>query len=269
MRVEGLTRRLSAKERSPSGPLTPRARLLEHHQVWNDKPVLRDIYAIWFDALLASLGEAQRVLEVGSGPGFLAAHARQSRPRLTWIALDVVEVPWSNVVGDAERLPVADASMDAVAALDLLHHLERPSRFFTEARRVLRPGGVIAAVEPWVTPFSFPIYRWLHAEGCRPGLDPWAPFPRAPGERKDAFQGDAAVVWRLVRSSGPADWAGLGFEPPRVLLLNGFAYLASLGFHRASLLPRRLAPVLRRVDALGARLAAWTGMRALVVWRCA
>jgi ubiquinone/menaquinone biosynthesis C-methylase UbiE len=51
-------------------------------------------------------------------------------------------------VGDARLLPAADASADAVLLLGPLYHLtERAERLaaLREARRVLRPGGVVAA----------------------------------------------------------------------------------------------------------------------------
>ncbi|MEV4285604.1 class I SAM-dependent methyltransferase [Nonomuraea bangladeshensis] len=51
-------------------------------------------------------------------------------------------------LGDARRLPVADASQDAVLLLGPLYHLpDRADRVraLTEARRALRPGGVVAA----------------------------------------------------------------------------------------------------------------------------
>jgi hypothetical protein len=150
-------------------------------------------------------------------------------------------------------------------ALDLVHHLGRPADFFAEAARVLCPGGHLAVVEPWVTPLSYPIYRWLHQEGCRLGLDPWDPFGSA-GSSKDAFRGDGAVPWRIVKTAGSGYWAEVGFRPPDVSVLNGFAYLLSLGFKRLSLLPRALLPYLLALDARASRLAPLVGLRALVVW---
>lgn len=235
--------------------------------MWQAKPVLHDVYAVWFEALLDTLGAATDVLEVGAGPGFLSAHARQRARGRRWIAADLVPAPWNDLAADAARLPFSAATFDAIAAVDLVHHLARPADFFEEARRILRPGGRVVAVEPWVTPFSFPVYRWLHQEGCRPRLQPWQPFAESTPHGKDPFEGDAAVVWSLVRKTNRAGWHRLGFEPPRVTVLNGFAYLPTLGFRSASLLPRRLAPLLIGLDRWAAPLAPWTGLRALAVWQ--
>ncbi|MGW2150566.1 class I SAM-dependent methyltransferase [Nonomuraea bangladeshensis] len=96
-----------------------------------------------------------RVLDVGGGTG---VHAE-------WLSADGYEVELLDPVprhveraarltgvtarlGDARRLPVADASQDAVLLLGLLYHLpDRADRVraLTEARRALRPGGVVAA----------------------------------------------------------------------------------------------------------------------------
>jgi SAM-dependent methyltransferase len=239
--------------------------LQEHRRTWNAKPVLADVYAVWFEALLGTLGSSRRrVLELGAGPGFFSEYARRRRPDLFWIAADVVAAPWNDLAADGLRLPFRPAALDAILALDLLHHLAWPGAFFEEAARVLAPGGGLAVIEPWVTPLSYPIYRWLHQEGCTLGLDPWQPF--GDDGAKEPMDGDAAVVWRLVRDTPEAKWRRLGFRPPRVTVLNGFAYLASLGFRPPSLLPRRLAPALLGVDAAARALAPLLGLRVHATW---
>jgi SAM-dependent methyltransferase len=241
------------------------SRLDEHREIWRRKPVLGKVYEVWFDLLLSELGRRQRVLEVGAGPGFLSEYARRVTPGRTWVATDVLPAPWNDLVADGLRLPFKSGCLDAIAALDLLHHLARPADFFAEAARVLGPRGRIVAVEPWVTPLSYPIYRWLHQEGCDMGLDPWHPFA-ALGDQKPAFEGDAAVPRRVVRTASAEDWRRLGFAPPRIHTLNGFGYLLTLGFRRRSLLPERLAPLMMRLDSALGRLSPVTGMRALMVW---
>jgi len=238
-------------------------RLAEHRRLWRAKPVLARVYEPWFASLVGVAPAGARVLEVGAGPGLLAEHARAQRPDLRWIASDLHAAPWNTVAADAGRLPLAAGSVGAVLGLDVLHHLAAPGRFFEEAERVLRAGGRLALVEPWITPLSWVVYRFLHHERCRLGVDPWSPFPAG---GKDSFDGDAAVPWRMARTTPAGRWRELGFAPPRVARLNAFAYLLSLGFRPASLLPAPLAGPLLALDRASRPLAPLTALRALLTW---
>ncbi|HYN04182.1 MAG TPA: class I SAM-dependent methyltransferase [Vicinamibacteria bacterium] len=200
---------------------------------------------------------------MGAGPGFLGQAARSRRPDLRWIASDLHAAPWNALAADAGWLPLAAASIDAVVGLDVLHHLGAPAAFFREAARVLRPGGQLALVEPWITPFSWPIYRFVHQEHCRLWVDPWDPFP---AHGKGSFDGDAAVPWRMVRDTPAERWNELGLRPPRVARLNAFAYLLSLGFRPASLLPAGAAAALVAADRATQPLAPLTALRAVLTW---
>ena len=240
-----------------------RQRLDEHRRLWAAKPVLAEVYRPWFDALLAEAPQGGRVLEIGAGPGFFREHARAARPDLRWVATDIIGTPWNDVAADGTRLPFAAEAFDAVLCLDLVHHLARPRDFFVEAARVLRPGRRLAAVEPWVTPLSYPIYRWAHEEGCDLAIDPWAPFGSGP---KEAFEGNGALAWRVVGTGDAGTWRAVGLRAPRARRINAFGYLLSLGFKRGSLLPLRLAPLARRIDDWTRPLAPLFAMRALVVW---
>lgn len=87
------------------------------------------------------------ILDIGSGRGELRKHL--SGPTV-WIGLDrsttqLAESPPPVVLGDAAALPFRDESFEAVAALWMLYHLEDPIRALTEAHRVLRYGGLLAA----------------------------------------------------------------------------------------------------------------------------
>jgi SAM-dependent methyltransferase len=56
------------------------------------------------------------------------------------------------VVGIAEEMPFADASIDGIYAGGTVHHVVTPVAL-PEVRRVLRKGGAFAAAEPWRTPW--------------------------------------------------------------------------------------------------------------------
>ena len=49
--------------------------------------------------------------------------------------------------GELEKLPIADAQLDAATLFLALHHLPDPSRALAEARRVLKPGGRLVVVD--------------------------------------------------------------------------------------------------------------------------
>jgi len=49
----------------------------------------------------------------------------------------------TDIVGDALQLPLADGSMAAVIAMNVLEHLAEPPRACAEIHRVLRPGGTV------------------------------------------------------------------------------------------------------------------------------
>jgi SAM-dependent methyltransferase len=223
------------------------ATLLEHRRVFAEKPVLAEVYGVWFDLLLEGLPRGARVLEAGAGPGLFAPHARARRPDLRWIALDLIEAPWNDIVADAQVLPFRDQTFDAVVGIDFIHHLSTPLAFFSDVARVLKPGGEWRVVEPWVSLLSFPIYRYFHQEGATRGLDPARPFSK--GDLKAPFEGDAGVTRAIALKVDEATWRRLGLEKrPDFTPLNGFAYLLSLGFKKPSFLPRSLASAVIALD---------------------
>ena len=242
------------------------ARLQEHRRLWERKADLRSVYAVWFRHLLETVPADARVLEVGAGPGILAEAAASERPDLKWVSSDLLVAPWNRVCADASRLPVLTGSVDAVVGLDVLHHFAEPEAFFREAARVLGGKGTLRLVEPWITPLGWLVYRFFHQEDCRLRIDPWRAFP---GSNKDSFDGNAAIPWRLVRDTPAREWRRLGFEPPRRRRLNAFAYLLTLGFREASLLPPWLVRPMVALDRWTTLFSPLVALRAVVTWESA
>src|SRR6266850_2326448 len=97
----------------------------------------------------AQVRPGARVLDVASGPGYVAAAAAQRGAQVTALdfSLAMVEMARSQNPGiefregDAGALSFADGSFDAVVMNFGMLHLAQPERAVSEALRVLRPGG--------------------------------------------------------------------------------------------------------------------------------
>ncbi|MFB7368693.1 methyltransferase domain-containing protein [Streptomyces sp. NPDC056222] len=95
---------------------------------------------------------AGTLLDLACGTGLVTE--RLTRPGLRVYGADAApgmahkagrRLPGGVVLADARRLPLPDASVDAVSAVWLLHLVPFSDAIVAEAARVLRPGGVLIA----------------------------------------------------------------------------------------------------------------------------
>lgn len=101
-----------------------------------------DVARAFFD--FARIPEGAGVLEIGCGAGDL----RRFLPGRDYLGIDPMPVPGVALVrGVGERLPVAEAAFDAVLVCETLDHALDPARVLGEARRALRPGGLLALLQ--------------------------------------------------------------------------------------------------------------------------
>jgi SAM-dependent methyltransferase len=169
---------------------------------------------------------------------------------------------------DAHCLPLAANSLDNIIGLDVLHHFQYPLHFMNEVARVLRPAGRLVLVEPWITPFSRFVYTYLHQEGCDLDLQPWRVDRVAFEGPKRAFDGNAAIPFLLITRGRSA----LEAEIPCLQLVRSepfslLTYLLSLGFKRASLLPRILySPLVWLEDVTHPLWKRAAALRVLLIW---
>lgn len=131
----------------------------------------------WRHALVDALrpGTDERVLDVATGTGLVASElVRRFGPRV--VGLDQSEPMLARarartagdpllaarielIRGEAEALPFADASFDALSFTYLLRYVEDPDATLRELARVVRPGGRVASLEFGLPPAGPP--RWL------------------------------------------------------------------------------------------------------------
>jgi len=137
-------------------------------QIIQEKLFLRRIYEEWYQALAAVVPRDEgAVLELGAGAGFM----RDFIPDL--ITSEIFHCPNIRAVLDATRLPFVARSLRGIVMTDVLHHLPEPRIFFAEAARCIRPHGIMAMIEPWVTCWSRVVYARLHHEPFEPESSSW------------------------------------------------------------------------------------------------
>jgi SAM-dependent methyltransferase len=229
------------------------ATLARHRAAWQARPELRAVYREWFDRLLAAAATRRPVVEVGSGPGFFKERA----PSL--VATDVVPGLSVDVRCDADVLPFRSDSVGAIVMVDTLHHLAQPLDFLSETARVLKPGGRLAMVEPWITAPSWVLYRYFHHEDCRLGVDVARPFGSDP---KAALDGNAAIPYLLLARLGGT---GLPFHLVKAEPFVGLPYLATFGFKVKGPLPGLVQVVARWGEGALSPLARWLATRVFIV----
>jgi demethylmenaquinone methyltransferase/2-methoxy-6-polyprenyl-1,4-benzoquinol methylase len=132
----------------------------------------------WRRALVAQIAPAagERILDVATGTGMVAAELLARERDCTVVGLDQSAEMLARararfdaspdagrvelVAGQAERLPFADATFDALTFTYLLRYVDDPPATMRELARVLRPGGRIASLEFGVPPRAVPRLAW-------------------------------------------------------------------------------------------------------------
>lgn len=157
----------------------------------------------------AGVGRGTRVLDVASGPGYVAAAcaARGAEVVGVDVAGEMVRLARRHYPeiefreADVSRLPFSDASFEAVAGNFVILHLGRPEQAAAELARVLERGGKLA-LSTWDVPERARLFGvFLEAIGRvgappPPGVPPGPPFFR--------FAEDAEFA-RLLEEVGLSD----------------------------------------------------------------
>ena len=151
---------------------------------WDDK-LFREI-------ILRHINKDSVVLDIGAGAGIVSEmNFKQNVKLICGIDLDprVQENPMlhEGKIADASRIPYEDEKFDLIFADNVMEHLEDPEGVFAEAKRVLKPGGLLLFKTPnrWhympiiarATPLSF--HKFVNQLRGRAGVDTFKTFYRA------------------------------------------------------------------------------------------
>ena len=156
---------------------------------------------------LAGVRPGQQVLDVGCGPGALAAElvsrvgadaVSAVEPSASFAAATRERLPGVDVrLSPAEQLPFPDGAFDAAMAQLVVHFMADPVTGLREMGRVTRPGGLVAACV------------WDHAGGRGPLTAFWSAVreldPAAPDESGLAGvrEGHLAELFAQAGLDGP------------------------------------------------------------------
>jgi SAM-dependent methyltransferase len=153
----------------------------------------------------------RRLADIGGGTG---NYARALRDEDGWDPIVIDRNPGmlaraaakglETIEANAERVPLADESVDAVMLVSMLHHVEDQAAALAEARRILRPGGRGALMvftredveDSWLTDY-FPSTRPWMIETHSPCGELMAMLPgarRIPVTFRDLEDGSLAAL---------------------------------------------------------------------------
>lgn len=159
--------------------------------------------------MASRVGPSGQAVGLDFAPGMLEIARRRARRR----GLERVRL----VCGDAEALPVADASVDAVTIAFGLRNLTHPDRALREFHRVLRPAGRLVVLEfgqpraPWLQQ----AYDW-YSRTIIPPLGGWL------SGRPDAYRYLHDSIRRWPDAEALAEEIGrAGFGRVRYRMLTG------------------------------------------------
>jgi SAM-dependent methyltransferase len=192
---------------------------------------------------------AQSVLDVGGGNGNLARLLLEASMRCVLVDISpsmLALAPRPAVRADGARLPIADACVDAVAALYTLYHYDDPLEPIGEARRVLRSGGLFAAcssnrdstpelahvLPSWGAASTFDgedaaaiVGSVFSAPGDRVQVEPWD----APMHTLSSSDYAAAFLRSMGMSDDAASSAAVALDLPLTLTMRGCFVYATKG----------------------------------------
>jgi SAM-dependent methyltransferase len=234
-----MLRRLLAHPLTRGFDIDDPATTILRRKIVHSKPFLKQIYEEWYQALASSLPDGDgSVLEIGSGAGFLADYI----PNL--ITSEIFPCDGIRLVLDGQSLPFASESLKGIVMTNVLHHIPDARSFLKEAARCLRPGGVIAMIEPWVSPWSRLIYTRLHHEPFETEAPDWRHSSNGP--LSGANGALPFIIFRRDQAIFESEFSDL--EVSTIVPIMPFRYLVSGGVSMRTLMPASAFPIWAQLE---------------------
>lgn len=229
-------------------------------QRWQQKPLLQKLYAGFYRLIaqnLSTLPDA-KIVELGSG----LANIREVIPDC--LCTDLFPNPWIDQIENAYKLSFADESISDLILTDVFHHLKYPGTALKEFLRVLRKGGRVIMLEPYMSILGLLVYGIPHDEpiAVMKRIE-WNAPENWSAEKIDyyAAQGNATRIFVGNRfCSQLGDWQKI-----KTIRLSAIAYAASGGFSKPQLYPTSMLALVEKLENLLDLFPALFATRLLVI----
>lgn len=209
-------------------------------EVIQSKPLLYRLYCDWYETIKHALptNVSGHLLEIGSGAGFM----KRIIPDL--FTSDIFFIPTIDIVLNASHIPFKQHSLKAIIMIDVLHHLSDVITFFKESLYCLNSNGRIIMIEPWISQWSYLIYKYIHHEPLDTQTPRWD-FPKG----GPLSQANSALPWIIFKRD--LDRFRKEFCELRIIsikLHTPFMYLLSGGISYRNMVPESFYPIIKKLE---------------------
>lgn len=231
---------------------------LLHGELLQRKGFLRKVYHDFYQQIKLTIEkhakEQGAIVELGSGGGFF----KDVIPQV--ITSDVLEIPTVDLVFSATQMPFEKGAVDSFTMIDVLHHIPDVTKFFQEADRCLKPGGVVVMIEPANTLWGRFVYQHFHHETFDPNTN-WTFESKGP-----LSTANGALPWIVFhrdRQKFIQDFPNISIIETR--FHTPMRYLISGGFSIRQLMPTWTYPMVHGLELLLQPFNQWLGMFETIV----
>jgi len=205
------------------------------------KPAIKQYLVYLYSKVNENL-KGKNILEIGSGPGISSEFIKDKKLTLT----DFLPWPEGRVLGsvDASELPYQNDQFDSIFLVNALHHMQYPVLALAESCRVVKRGGKVVIIEPYINFFSYLIYKIFHNEKTT-----WS--YKFPSDGKISFQsasdGEQSVLQAILKQNIWTEFIQTNSQ--KKVKLNRF-YFSPLSFFATGGLSRPLPVSAKIISAL-------------------
>jgi hypothetical protein len=210
------------------------------NDVWNDKPILRELYRAWWELISRYLDFDRPTVEISPGKSRL----KDFFPDLIVTGLTRREDVEACL--DAHHLPLSNAQKKNVIMVDVFHHLKEPIRFLKDFSTIACPGDRLILVEPYGIFLSYLIYRLIHHEpfDLKEKFDKYSTTNDL--ELKGPNQCRAQLIF--IKEKEHIDRIFPDMKIVAVEHFGGPSYLLTGGYNYPALIPPIIFKALQRVE---------------------